>query len=451
MEPSSQHRTQIRARIREELALYAQETLPDAHNAALRVFFNLSLEYESLRDFKSLCVLVPDVCLRTPASLYLRGAKDKLLLRRTTNTAGQTAIALPEPDCNDSISVIRQDGASIVSLCELTPRTRLLGLLCLHRTVHPSEERFLLDYAHAVAGLMALKQSAIGSRQRLTFINTLVRDIGHNVIVPNMHFKLLFMHMDKHLKLLSRKILALSPLRPDTPDREIRQELPALVDTLQEQLDTISQRFQHSSLFLESLLRRSHFEKGTYDLQSKPCKFKSQIIEPQIDRFRSLLRDQSINVRIAPEVRIDEDVTLDADLGLISQVFANLLANAVKYTQPTPASSSASEKLLLYGWKSQHAAFGPHKPGVQLFVSTTGPAIPAQDIPRLFESDFRSQGSTLTDGSGHGLFFVKQIVELHKGRVGYSHADGMNTFHITLPSPSSGGPTTELHSCSTPF
>jgi signal transduction histidine kinase len=205
-----------------------------------------------------------------------------------------------------------------------------------------------------------------------------------------MHFKLMFLQMRKQITLLGSRVEALAPVRPDSPDREIRRELPILVRDLLAQQEGISRRFQQSSLFLESLLRRSHFEKGRYDLLLRPCRFKSQIMEPQLERFRPLFMDQGITVRIAPDVRIDEDVVLESDLGLMAQVFANLLSNAVKYTRSIPTPKGGAEKMLQYGWESRPDAFGPGCPGVRLFVSTTGPGIPPDERPRLFDQDFRS-------------------------------------------------------------
>lgn len=445
--PTQKH---IRTRIIEKLAHGERGDMAVAQSMALNLFFELSLEYEALRDFKSLCVLVPDLCLGTPASLYMRGPRGTLQLRRTTNTQGQKFITFPEPSCPQPTSIIRHEGLSAAPICEAAPEGRLIGVLCLHRQLLPAEEIFYLEYARRIAQVMAIKQASIGNRQRLTFINNLVRDIGHNVIVPNMHFKLLFLQMEKQIAQLGSKVDALAPIRPDAPDREIRHELPMLIKNLQAQQEGISRRFQQSSLFLESLLRRSHFEKGKYDLLLRPCKFKSQIFEPQIERFRPLLRAQGITIRIDPDVRIDEDIVLEADLGLISQVFANLLANAVKYTKAMPTDSGQTEKLLLYGWEFRPHAFGSGHPGFRLFVSTTGSEIPREDWPKLFDADFRSNASDLVEGSGHGLYFVKQIVELHRGRVGYTYDAPMNSFHIILPSPQKNPAQTETGSCPTP-
>lgn len=433
MQPSLHARRHIKAYLQERLSRRIHDDRAASQSAALSLFFEASFAFESLRDLKSLCVLVPDVCLDTPASLYMRGPKDTLTLRRTTTAHGHRLVTFPDHACPDPSSVNRLDGLSTVPICEPGSEPRLIGVLCLHKDLCPAEEAFYLDYARSAARLMAVKQVAISNRQRLTFINNLVRDIGHNVIVPNMHFKLLFLQMEKQLDALARKVDALDPGRVDSPDRTIRRELPLLIKDLKDKQKSISQRFQQSSLFLESLLRRSHFEKGRYDLQLRPCKFKSQVFEPQLERFRPLLSAQGITIRIAPDVRIDEDIILEADLGLISQVFANLLANAVKYTTAMPANAGREEKLVLYGWNTLPHAFGTGQPGIRLFVSTTGQGIPRQEWSRLFDADFRSSDAKSVEGSGHGLYFVKQIVELHKGRVGYSYEKPMNTFAVTLP------------------
>ena len=450
MQPSLHARKHIRAHLLERLAGRANDDQAAIRSTALNLFFEASFEFESLRDLKSLCVLVPDVCLDTPASLYMRGPKGTLRLRRTTSAQKPRLITFPEPSCPNQTVGIRLEGLTAIPICETGTEPKLLGMLCLHKNLSPEEEAFYLEYVRALAQLMAVKQVAISSRQRLTFIYNLVRDIGHNVIVPNMHFKLLFLQMEKQLEHLGRKVDALSPVRSSSPDREIRRELPGMIKDLQTRQKCISRRFQQSSLFLESLLRHGHFEKGRYDLQPRPCKFKSQIFEPQLDRFLPLLNAQGITIRIAPDVRIDEDITLEADIGLLAQVFANLLSNAVKYTESMPGESGREEKLVLYGWESKPQAFGPGQPGIELYIRTTGHEIPSPDRMKLFNADFRCSATENVEGSGHGLYFVKQIVELHNGRAEYSYAAPMNTFHITLPCRDNSLTSTEPGSCPSP-
>lgn len=433
MQPAPPKRAHIRTRILDRLDRCGEQGHPQDRLAALNIFFDLGLEFESLRDFKSLCVLVPDICLGTPASLYMRGPKGDLRLRRTTTAQGARIFSLPDPPCPESPGIVRTAGGAVVTICDAGQEPGLIGALVLHREVPPDEDAFWLEFARGAARIMAVKQTALSDRKHLTFINNLVRDIGHNVIVPNIQFKLLFLQLERQLTRLQRRIDGLVPPRHDAPDREARLELPVLARELQALQKTISSRFQQSSLFLESLLRRSHFEKGGYDLLLRPCRFKSQVFEPQIERFLSMFRARDIRIEVDPDVRIDEDIVLQADLGLFSQVFANLLANAIKYTRPAEVDGGPGEKLMRYGWQTMPDAFGQGREGVRVFVATTGPEIPAGEQARLFDEGFRSAGTDSVDGSGHGLTFVKQIVELHRGRVGYAYEAPMNVFSIIMP------------------
>ena len=128
--PTNKH---IRTRILEKLAHGGHDDLAVAQSMALNLFFELSFEYEALRDFKSLCVLVPDLCLGTPASLYMRGPRGTLQLRRTTNTQGQKFITFPEPSCPQPTRIIRHEDVSAAPICEAGPEARLIGVLCLHK------------------------------------------------------------------------------------------------------------------------------------------------------------------------------------------------------------------------------------------------------------------------------------------------------------------------------
>lgn len=415
--------------------LHGQDRTPELERA-LNVFLDLSLEYKSLRDFKTLCVLLPGICLQAQVSLYLLGRKGALILRRSTSEHAPKTLTLPDLQCPYQTSSIQLEDSNTF-LVYNEPEAKLLGALCVHRHLSSNEEKFLLGYVQRMSRILSFRQEALGNRQRLTFINNLMRDIGHNIIVPNMQFKLLFLRMGEKLSELEEHVHSLPPTKSNAPDLSIRRALPLLLRDLRGQLDTISQRFQQSSLFMESLLRREHFESGRYRPHLRTCHVGIQIFEPQLERFRPLLRDQGIEIIKAPQS--SEEAMVEADLGLVSQVFANLLANAVKYTQTIRQPSGLWGKSLVYGWEFSDSALGPGRPGVRIAISSSGKAVPAQDIPYLFDKHFRSTGTKAADGSGYGLFFVKQMVELHKGQVKYSHADQMNTFHVILPSPTITG------------
>ncbi|MFN2298406.1 MAG: sensor histidine kinase, partial [Anaerolineales bacterium] len=72
----------------------------------------------------------------------------------------------------------------------------------------------------------------------------------------------------------------------------------------------------------------------------------------------------------------------------------------------------------------------------QVEIADTGPGIPAEEIPRLFEELYRGSNARGFEGSGLGLALVRRVVERHAGWVTVrSRRDGRRgtVFTVTLP------------------
>lgn len=109
-----------------------------------------------------------------------------------------------------------------------------------------------------------------------------------------------------------------------------------------------------------------------------------------------------------------------ADPDRLREVITNLFDNAVKYTP------SGKVSLGLTG----------NDEVVQLFVRDTGPGIPKEDIPHLFQKFYRVDNSATRTigGTGLGLFICRKIIELYNGRIwAESEVDKGSTFYINLP------------------
>jgi two-component system phosphate regulon sensor histidine kinase PhoR len=104
----------------------------------------------------------------------------------------------------------------------------------------------------------------------------------------------------------------------------------------------------------------------------------------------------------------------------LSQVFANLIGNAIKFTLPrgTITTSISCEP----GW-------------VEISVEDTGPGVPPQALPTLFDRYTRAAGQETVAGSGLGLMIVREVVEAHGGNVGVESTVGVGSrFWVRLPS-----------------
>src|SRR5215216_1103679 len=117
-------------------------------------------------------------------------------------------------------------------------------------------------------------------------------------------------------------------------------------------------------------------------------------------------------------------IFVDADRTRVTQVFTNLLNNAIRFTKEGVISITVKEE------RDTNGATNNDRHMV-LFIKDTGTGIPADTLPRLF-TKFGTESAT---GTGLGLFISKGIVEAHGGKIwGENNEDGKGaTFGFTLP------------------
>jgi two-component system OmpR family sensor kinase/two-component system sensor histidine kinase BaeS len=115
-------------------------------------------------------------------------------------------------------------------------------------------------------------------------------------------------------------------------------------------------------------------------------------------------------VQLAVELPASPLPAVFADSDRISQVIANLVGNALRYT---PAGGTVTVEAGAAGRDTQQLQM------VQITVTDTGSGIPAADLPHIFDRFYRADKSRTrtSGGSGLGLAIVRHLVEAHGGRV----------------------------------
>jgi heavy metal sensor kinase len=139
-------------------------------------------------------------------------------------------------------------------------------------------------------------------------------------------------------------------------------------------------------------------------------------VQDVVDLFAPLAQEKGIALVFTSA----SSVEIDADGGRVRQVISNLLDNALKYT-PTGGRITIS--------------VGQSDGTVALTVADTGPGIPMEHLPHIFDrfyraDEARSRGS---GGSGLGLAICRTIVEGHGGTIDARNGAEGSSFTVRLP------------------
>ena len=183
-------------------------------------------------------------------------------------------------------------------------------------------------------------------------------------------------------------------------------------------LRTIQRHSERLNAIIDDLLVLSRLESATPGLKFAPVQLDYYFAQLAADyQQRPHARGYQISAQAAAELG-----TISADEEKLTQIFSNLIENALKYT----ASGSRIEigaRLV----KSDE---------VECFVHDNGPGIPSEDLAHIFERFYRVEKgrSRETGGTGLGLSIVKHLAHLHGGRVWAESPPGQGlTILVRLP------------------
>jgi PAS domain S-box-containing protein len=124
-------------------------------------------------------------------------------------------------------------------------------------------------------------------------------------------------------------------------------------------------------------------------------------------------RDIKMSLQLEPA-----PAQIEGDALALERVFANLVQNAFKFTPN-------GGRITMSRW---------HEDGsVAVSVADTGPGIPADDIPLLFERYQQTATGRFQVGTGLGLFIAKSLVEAHGGKIRVETRDRGSCFTVLLP------------------
>ncbi len=173
---------------------------------------------------------------------------------------------------------------------------------------------------------------------------------------------------------------------------------------------------------VNSLLDWTRLQTGR--IQFNPEKLSlSEVAQNSLAMLQGTAMKKGINLAS----NIDRNYFVHADKNLLSQVFNNLLGNAIKFTK-------AGDSISITARKPENSNV------IEVTVADTGTGIREEDIPKLFRPDskFTNLGTAGEKGTGLGLSLVSEIIKKHRGEIKVESKLGEGTkFIFTIPISSS--------------
>lgn len=430
---------------------YQRYNFTQKQNDALKTFFDLSQEFDKTADFYNLCVAIPKRFFDRDAALYIIDAKtDALALVAGTGEGGPALNSPPPPEIHaDSQAYYALEDRLVLTIrgkemqIDALPfkvKDDVLGLLVIYPVKDLGEHRelFFQKFANRIGFNIHNRFLVEKNIEHLKFIRSLVADIEHNIIVPNMIYKLFLRGLKRKIeknkeleKMFAEKSVA--GRCDESCMRDFLKELDDINQGLSTELESIEKHYKNMSLFIETLFRKSHFDQGRLSLRTKPCNMKKDVVIPQLERYIEQLRRMGVEIDDKISGIPDAEVITVVDVGLIAQVYANLFSNAVKYTEEIVTDWGEKKKYMSYGHEIIRDFFGPGRDGVKFNVFNTGPNIPYEEREKIFQESYRGSNAGNRPGTGHGLSFIKNAIEIHGGVAGYEATKYGNNFYFILP------------------
>ena len=179
-------------------------------------------------------------------------------------------------------------------------------------------------------------------------------------------------------------------------------------------LDNIGASVKSMAALVDSLLFLARMDSSQHPIQKKPFRL-DQAVEKAVDPYKILAEAKNVTLTAS----LASDAEYFGDEQRIQQVLGILLDNALRYT---PGGGKIEVML-----RNLHRA-------AHITVSDTGPGIPSEHLPKIFDRFYQVDPARNQGGAGLGLSIAKCIVETHGGTIqAFSQPEKGANFSITLP------------------
>ncbi|MEL6927252.1 MAG: HAMP domain-containing sensor histidine kinase [Cyanobacteria bacterium J06600_6] len=190
-----------------------------------------------------------------------------------------------------------------------------------------------------------------------------------------------------------------SPLMAIKTNADVALKYPeGMRDLDREKFQAIASASNQMTKLTENLLLLARADKGL-ELQLEPVNLNALLTD-----LMQLYKPQAEAKQLTWQLELEPELSLLGDPLLLTQVFTNLLQNALQYT-------ADGDSVIVKGKKTDSQ--------IQIEIVDTGIGIAPEHLDKIFERFWRADKSRSYQSkrSGLGLAIVKEILQLHHGRV----------------------------------
>jgi len=275
----------------------------------------------------------------------------------------------------------------------------------------PSSEKGLeVHTSHPELRLLVVTKEMKGTEGQVEGYVKIIRDISHEAFLSK----------------IKSQFVSVAAHQLRTPLAALKWSLKLLLDgdvgkLSAEQVSATEKNYEITERMIKlvnDLLDAARIEEGRFGYEFKEIDIVN-FFEKLIKNYEPLAQKQKIRLSLVKSEDLISPLYADPDR--ISMAFSNLIDNAFHYTKPE---GKVEIKLSREG---EYA---------KITISDTGIGIPENERARVFSKFFRASNAIRheTEGTGLGLFIVRNIIKRHGGEVSFTSEEGKGTsFDVVLP------------------
>ena len=177
-------------------------------------------------------------------------------------------------------------------------------------------------------------------------------------------------------------------------------------------VDALYHQSEKLRFLIDSLVKLSRLENGILSLSPQSAALQP-LLRGVAEQYAAKAAEKGLSLQLQ-----DTDASAIFDMKWTAEALANMVDNAIKYTEHGTITISA----------------GSYELFARIDISDTGPGIPESERSKIFTRFYRSKKAGEQEGVGIGLYLARQIISCEGGYIKVSSIPGKgSTFSVFLP------------------